>query len=45
MKTYINAELEIVRMENDIIATSLGVNNAPTDNMEGEVAGRRSIWN
>ena len=47
MKKYINAELQIVRMNNnDIVTTSIGTNGTPITN-PGAVAGtpgRRSIW-
>ena len=46
MKTYINAELQIVRMNNnDIVTTSLGVNNNNTTPVVGNSPERRkSIW-
>lgn len=45
MKKYIDAELEVLSMENDIIATSLNVDNTAEDNLQGDAATRRSIWN
>ena len=47
MKTYIKAELQIVRMNNnDIVTTSqLGVGNNPvTTPGQVQTPGRRSIW-
>ncbi len=46
MKTYINAELQIVRMNNnDIVTTSLGVNNNNITPVVGNSPERRkSIW-
>ena len=47
MKKYIDAELQIVRMNNsDIVTTSIATNGTPITNT-GNVAnapGRRSIW-
>lgn len=48
MKTYINAELQIVRMNNnDIVTTSVGLNGS-TISTPGAVAQsperRKSIW-
>jgi hypothetical protein len=47
MKTYINAELQIVRMNNnDIVTTSqLGVgSHTVTGSGQIQTPGRRSIW-
>lgn len=47
MKTYINAELEILSMSNDIIATSttLGINsNVNIEEDQIQTSGRCSIW-
>ena len=47
MKKYINAELQIVRVNsNDIIATSaqIGVNNTGISSGTADAPGRRSIW-
>ena len=44
-KTYIKAELQVVRMSNnDIVTTSLGVNNNNTTPVVGNAPGRKSIW-
>ena len=46
MKTYINAELQIVRMNNDIVTASVKVGNAiETGNVVAQSPERRrSIW-
>ena len=48
MKQYINAELQIVRMNNsDIVTTSMGVNNSVTVSDPGQVNApgrRKGIW-
>ena len=47
MKTYINAELQIVRMNNnDIVTTSLGIGDAKNSgNWNAQAPDRRkSIW-
>ena len=47
MKKYIDAELQIVRMNNnDIVTTSqLGIgNNTVTNGTQIQAPGRRSIW-
>ncbi|MBR3648046.1 MAG: hypothetical protein IKN59_06640 [Paludibacteraceae bacterium] len=48
MKTYIDAELQIICMDNDIVTSSIkmGVNNNTTITDPNAVGtpGRRSIW-
>ena len=45
MKHYINAELQIVRMNNDIVTASINVNNNNTTPVVGNAPERRrSIW-
>ena len=46
MKTYINTELQIVRMNNDIVTASVKVGNAiETGNVTAQSPERRrSIW-
>jgi len=45
MKTYDIAKLQIVRANEDILTTSLGVGNTVVDNSEAiQGSGRRSIW-
>lgn len=44
MKKYIDAELEIVSMSNDIIATSITVKDEVGNGTVMD-QGRRSIWN
>ena len=47
MKTYINAELQIVRTNNDIVTASVKIGNAiETGNVNAQAPERRrSIWN
>ena len=45
MKTYINAELHIVRLNSsDVIATSMNTPNNLVGNQQQLAPGRRSIW-
>lgn len=48
MKTYISAELEVVVLSNDIIATSgngIGIGNPAQGGDTSDAPTRRSIWN
>ena len=45
MKTYIKAELQIVRMNNNDIVTTSNITTHPTQGNGTQLApGRRSIW-
>ncbi len=45
MRKYINADLQIVRTNNnDIITSSIGVVNNNTNPVVGNAPGRKSIW-
>ena len=47
MKTYINAELQIVRVNNnDIVTASMNINNGTvvSDPNQVNAPGRRNIW-
>lgn len=45
MKKYIDAKCEIVNVQNDILTSSLGIDNTPGNNLQGDAPTRRSIWN
>lgn len=45
MKKYIDAECEIVNVQNDILTSSLGIDTNAGNNLQGDAPTRRSIWN
>ena len=44
MKAYNKAELQIVRMNNDVIVTSINTPNNQVGNQQQLTPGRKSIW-